>query len=68
MFWGLGLGLAVSFGLSRYLQSVLFEVEPFDPPTFIVVAVLLGAAVLLASAFPARQAARTDAMKALRYE
>ena len=68
LFWSLGLGLAVSFGLSRYLQSVLFEVEPFDPPTFIVVAVLLGVAVLLASAVPVRQAARTDAMKALRYE
>ncbi|TDI41534.1 MAG: ABC transporter permease [Acidobacteria bacterium] len=68
LFWGLGLGLAVSFGLSRYLQSVLFEVEPFDPLTFVVVAVLLGAAVLLASAVPARQAARIDAMKALRYE
>ena len=68
LFWGLGLGLAVSFGLSRYLQSVLFEVEPLDPPTFVVVAALLGAAVLLASAVPARQAARTDAMKALRYE
>ena len=68
LLWGLGLGLVVSFALSRYLASVLFEIEPFDPLTFVVAAVALGGAVLLASAIPARQASRTDAMKALHYE
>ena len=68
LLWGLGRGLVVSFALSRYLASVLFEIEPFDPLTFVVAAVALGGAVLLASAIPARQASRTDAMKALRYE
>ena len=68
LLWGLGLGLVASAALSRYLRSVLFEIEPFDPLTFVVVAAALGGAVLLASAIPAHQASRTDAMKALRYE
>ena len=54
--------------VESFLASVLFEIEPFDPLTFVVVAVALGGTVLLASAIPARQASRTDAMKALRYE
>ena len=68
LLWGLTLGLLASFGLSRFLRSVLFEIEPFDPLTIVVVAIVLGGAVLAASAIPARQASRTDAMKALRYD
>ena len=61
-------GAAFRLGRNRFLQSVLFEIEPLDPLTFASVALILAAAVLLASAIPARQASRTDAMKALRYE
>ena len=68
LLWGLTLGLLASFGLSRYLRSVLFEIEPFDPLTFLIVAMVLGGAVLAASAIPARQASRTDAMRALHYD
>ena len=68
LLWGLALGLLASFGLSRYLRSVLFEIEPFDPLTFLIVAMVLGGAVLAASHIPARQASRTDAMKALHYD
>ena len=65
---GVGLGLAATLLLARYLRSVLYEVEPVDPVTIGAVALLLGACVLTASAIPARRAAKTDAMTALRYE
>ena len=66
--WGLSLGLAGAMVLTRYLRSLLFEVEAFDPLTFASVMLVLGAAVLLASAIPARQASKIDAVTALRYE
>ena len=60
--WGLALGGLASVGLSRYLRSVLYVIEPFDPLTFVVVATVLAVAVVLASAIPARRASRTDAV------
>jgi predicted permease len=65
---GVFLGLAGSFILMRFLQSMLFEVSTFDPLTFGAVAVLLLAVALLASYMPARKATRVDPNVALRYE
>lgn len=65
---GLALGLAGAFGLSRVLSSLLYEVTPTDPTTFVGVSLLLAAAALLASYFPARRATQIDPMVALRYE
>lgn len=65
---GLVLGLTAAAAVTRFLGSLLYGVEPLDPPTFIaVVAVLLGAA-WLASYIPARRAAQVDPMAALRHE
>jgi hypothetical protein len=63
--WGAGLG---SFGLTRFLSSLLYEVSPTDPLTFTGVAALLAAVTLLACYLPARRAARVDPMVALRCE
>jgi ABC-type antimicrobial peptide transport system permease subunit len=65
---GLAVGLAGALILSRLLSSLLFQVSPTDPPTFAVGMVVLSAVAVLAAALPARRAARTDPMVALRNE
>jgi predicted permease len=65
---GLALGLAASFFAGRMLESVLFQVSPFDPWTLALVSLVLGLSILAASAIPARRAARLDPVTALRYE
>jgi putative ABC transport system permease protein len=61
-----GLGLAAL--LTRFLQTLLFGVTPFDPATFAIVAFTLLLAGSLASALPALRAATLDPMQALRHE
>jgi predicted permease len=66
------LGLVVGFGLSvavgTVLVRVLYGITPTDPTTYLGVFVLLAAASLLACYLPARRAARTDPLIALRTE
>jgi putative ABC transport system permease protein len=68
LLFGLPLGLAGAYFSTRTLRSVLFAIDPLDPLTLVVVTLVLTGAVFLASALPARRAARMDPMKALRYE
>jgi putative ABC transport system permease protein len=65
---GLAAGLAGALAASRLLTSLLFEVKPSDPATFVLVGALLAAAALVACLIPARRATRVDPMVALRYE
>ncbi len=65
---GCGLGLIGAVAASRLLRSFLFGVSPFDPVVLTLSAGAMVVLALLASALPARRAARTDPMVALRGE
>jgi putative ABC transport system permease protein len=65
---GIGAGVAASLGLTRWMETLLFEVKPNDPWTFGVVAFGLTATALVAAWVPALKAARVDPIGALRYE
>jgi predicted permease len=65
---GLALGLAASIAGTRLLKSMLFEVQPDDPTTFVAVGILLTLVALLSCYIPARRAMCADPMVALRYE
>jgi predicted permease len=59
-------GLGASWGLTRWIESLLFGVSPTDRMTFVMIALLLIAVALLACYIPARRAAKVDPMVALR--
>jgi putative ABC transport system permease protein len=65
---GLAAGLALSMGLSRLVEGLLFGVAARDPATFALAPALLAAAAAAASAVPALRAARLDPVRALRLE
>jgi putative ABC transport system permease protein len=60
-------GVALAMVLSRVLRSFLFEVQPSDPMTLIVVGSLLVGVALLACWVPVRRAAKANPLEALRY-
>ena len=65
---GVLVGAALAMVLSRVLKSFLFEVQPSDPATLIVVGALFVGVGLLACWMPVRRAAKVDPLEALRYE
>jgi ABC-type antimicrobial peptide transport system permease subunit len=64
--FGIALGLAAAFFLSRILKSTLFQVTTTDPPSFLLAAVLLTLVAVAACLIPARRATKVDPMIALR--
>ena len=61
-------GVVGAIMLSRLITKMLFGVQPNDPLTFVGVTMILGLAVLLATAIPARKAIQIEPMMALRSE
>ena len=60
---GLGSGLVVSVGALQLLRHLLFGVNALDPLAFLLVAIFLGSAGLLACYIPARRAASIEPMR-----
>ena len=65
---GVAAGALLAIAGTRALGSLLFGVSPLDLPTLAAAAILLAAVAVAASYLPARSAARTDPMLALRAE
>ena len=65
---GLGCGLVVAFITMRLMSSLLFDVSPVDPITYITITVCVMVTAYLACYLPARRAATVDPVKALRAE
>jgi len=63
---GLAFGLAGSLWAARFVEALLFHLEPRDPVTFAGAAAVLAAVGVLAAWMPARRAARLDPATVLR--
>ena len=63
---GIAVGLAAAFLLTRLMQSLLYQVQPADPLTFVAVPFLLLIVSLVASYVPALRATKVSPLIALR--
>ena len=62
----LALGALGGIAVAGVMRSLLYEVAPRDPTTFVIVALTLGSAALLATWLPARRAVSVNPITALR--
>jgi predicted permease len=65
---GIAAGIAAALLLTQLMRSLLYEVQPADPVTFVTVAAALVVVALLAGALPAYRATRVSPLIALRTE
>jgi predicted permease len=65
---GIALGVASALGVTRLMTTLLYNVAPTDPVTFVAVPLLLCLVALVASYVPALRATRVDPLSALRTE
>jgi predicted permease len=65
---GVVVGIAAAVMLTRYLESMLYDLGALDVTTFAVVAIAFAAVALVAAYVPARRATAIDPLAALRYE
>ena len=65
---GAMVGIGVALGMTRYLNSMLYDLPANDPATIVAVVILLTLVAVVACYIPARRALRVDPVIALRYE
>ena len=65
---GIALGLVCALGVTHWIRSLLFEVQPTDPLTLVAVPILFCAVAAIACYVPARRATRVAPVISLRYE
>jgi predicted permease len=63
---GIAIGIVAALLLARLTASLLYQMEPTDPVSFIATVAVLLAVAVLAGYLPARRASRVDPMSALR--
>jgi putative ABC transport system permease protein len=65
---GLAIGIPVTIFGGRFMASQLFGVKPYDPLVLTMTTIVLAVAAFVAAVIPARRAANTEPMLALRSE
>jgi ABC-type antimicrobial peptide transport system permease subunit len=65
---GLAIGIPAALALTRFVRSILYGIQPTDPASFVVAAILITAVGAVAAWIPARRASRVDPIQALRNE
>jgi len=65
---GIIVGIGAALAFTRLMESLLFEVSPFDAPSFVAGGAVLCAASFLSAWLPARRATTVDPLQALRAE
>jgi ABC-type antimicrobial peptide transport system permease subunit len=65
---GAACGLVIAFAVMRLMSSILFNVSPVDPLTYVSITVCVGATAWLACYLPSRRAANVNPVNALRSE
>jgi predicted lysophospholipase L1 biosynthesis ABC-type transport system permease subunit len=66
--WGLAIGIGGAVAFTRVLRGLLFEIQPTDPVTMALGALVLATTTVLSCLVPARRAARTNPAIVLREE
>ncbi|HET9400236.1 MAG TPA: ABC transporter permease [Candidatus Acidoferrales bacterium] len=65
---GVAIGVPASLGLTRYVKSQLYGVQPHDLATLLIAIVALATVASISGLIPAMRASRLDPMAALRHE
>ena len=65
---GVVIGIASALAMAQVLATMLYEIRPFDPASYVTTATVLMAVAILACYVPARRAMRVDPVVAMRQE